>query len=74
MLFDNIVIFSYVSPLMRNEGFHQGLRTVKPFDTAIRLFLRILTLPVSSDKGGRLTPKHSKIIDTQRTFSYTFFY
>ena len=76
VIFDNIcyTISSYVSSLMEREGFRLENR-VKPFDTAIicyfASFLRILTLLFPAIKVERLTPKHSKIIDTGHVFLYS---
>ena len=76
VIFDNIcyTISSYVSSLMEREGFRLENR-VKPFDTAIicyfASFLRILTLLFPAIKVERLTPKHSKIIDTGHVFFYS---
>ena len=59
---------------MEIEGFRLENR-VKPFDTAIicyfASFLRILTLLFPAIKVERLTPKHSKIIDTAHVFLYS---
>ena len=59
---------------MEIEGFRLENR-VKPFDTAIicyfASFLRILTLLFPAIKLERLTPKHSKIIDTAHVFLYS---
>ena len=59
---------------MEREGFRLENR-VKPFDTAIicyfASFLRILTLLFPAIKVERLTPKHSKIIDTGHVFLYS---
>lgn len=59
---------------MEIEGFRLENR-VKPFDTAIicyfASFLRILTLLFPAIKVERLTPKHSKIIDTGHVFLYS---
>ena len=74
VIFDNIcyTISSYVSSLMGREGFRLENR-VKPFDTGIicyfASFLRILTLLFPAIKVERLTPKHSKIIDTGQRWS-----